>query len=125
MEERKCLVCDKPIKGRTDKKFCDTTCKSAFHYQALLDEGSGFYVRVDRQLKTNRRILKKYNRTGMTTIRADVLIDQGFRPRFHTHSWKNSREEVYRFVYEFGFLSKTVNGKRKYTLITWQPYMEK
>jgi len=125
MEERNCPVCDKPIKGRTDKKFCDPSCKSAFHYQALLEEGSGFYVRVDRQLKTNRRILKRFNKAGKSTVRAEVLIAQGFNPKFFTHYWKNSKAEVYLFVYEFGFLKKMENGKKKYVLVTWQPYMEK
>lgn len=125
MGERNCPVCDKPIKGRTDKKFCDTSCKSAFHYQALLEEGSGFYVRVDRQLKTNRRILKRFNKAGKSTVRAEVLIDQGFNPKFFTHYWKNSKAEVYLFVYEFGFLKKMENGKKKYVLVIWQSYMEK
>ena len=125
MEERKCPVCEKPIKGRTDKKFCDPSCKSAWHYQVQQEEGRGLYARIHGQLKTNRRILRKYNRAGMTTIRAQVLIDQGFRPRFHTHRWTNSQKEIYRFVYEFGFLGKTVNGTKKFTLVTWQAYMEK
>ena len=125
MEERKCPVCDKPIKGRTDKKFCDPSCKSAFHYQALLKEGSGFYLAVDRQLKTNRRILKKFNKAGKATVRAEVLIDHGFNPNFFTHYWKNSKGDVYLFVYEFGFLTIKENDKKKYVLVTWQSYMEK
>src|SRR5690606_35076992 len=118
-------VCDKPIRGRTDKKFCGPSCKSAFHYQVLLEEGSGFYVRVDRQLKTNRRILKRFNKAGKSTVRAQVLIDGGFNPNFFTHSWKNSKDQVYHFVYEYGFLSRMENAKQKYLLVTWQPYMEK
>lgn len=125
MDEKKCPVCDKLIKGRTDKKFCDPSCKSAFHYQVLQKEGSGFYARVDKQLKTNRRILKKFNKAGKATVRATVLLEQNFNPHFFTHYWKNSNKEVYLFVYEFGFLSKIENGKQKYVLVTWQPYMEK
>lgn len=125
MGERKCPVCDKTIKGRTDKKFCDPSCKSAFHYQALLEEGGGFYTRVDRQLKTNRRILKRFNKAGKATVRAEVLIGQGFDPQFFTHYWKNTKGEVYLFVYEFGFLTKKENDRKKYILVTWQPYMEK
>lgn len=125
MDERKCPVCDKPIKGRTDKKFCDPSCKSAWHYQLLQEEGSGFYLRVDRQLKTNRRILKRFNKAGKATVRAEVLFEQGFDPGFFTHYWKNANKDVYLFVYEFGFLSKMENGKKKYVLVTWQPYMEK
>ncbi len=125
MDERKCPVCDKPIKGRTDKKFCDPSCKSAYHYQALQKEGRGFYARVDRQLKTNRRILKKFNKAGKAIVRSEVLIEQGFNPHFITHYWKNASKDLYFFVYEFGFLSKMEHGRKKYVLVTWQPYMER
>ncbi|MEP6260086.1 MAG: hypothetical protein ABJ092_00805 [Gillisia sp.] len=125
MEERKCPVCEKPLKGRSDKKFCDPSCKSAFHYQALQEQGRSFYSRVDRQLKTNRRILKKFNKAGKATVRSEVLIEQGFDPKFFTHYWKNAKGEVYLFVYEFGFLGKMENARKKYVLVTWQPYMEK
>lgn len=120
-----CLTCNKILLGRKDKKFCDPYCKSIYHYQKAQDGSGGFYTRVDKQLKTNRRILKYYNKAGKATIRANILIEQGFNPKFFTHYWKNQRGDVYLFVYEFGFLSKTENGKKKYILITWQPYMDK
>lgn len=125
MDERKCPVCDKPIKGRTDKIFCDPSCKSAYHYQALQNEGGGFYTRVDRQLKTNRRILKRFNKAGKATVRKEVLKKEGFDPNFFTHYWKNKSGDVYLFVYEFGFLSRTENGRKKFILVTWQSYMER
>ncbi len=61
----------------------------------------------------------------MTSIRTTVLTEQGFDPRFFTHYWKNGKNEVYLFVYEFGFLFKNIDGKKKYILVTWQPYMDK
>ena len=82
-----------------------------------------FYSRVDQQLKRNRKILKYYNRAGKATVRAETLKEKGFDPNFFTHFWKIKNEEVYYFVYEFGFLKKTENGKPKYVLVTWQPYM--
>lgn len=125
MEERKCPVCEKTFRGRSDKKFCDPACKSAWHYQIQQEEGRGYYAVVDRQLKTNRRLLKKFNKAGKSTVRAEVLIKLGFDPRFFTHFWRNANKEIYYFVYEFGFLNKMENGRKKYVLVTWQPYMEK
>jgi hypothetical protein len=29
----KCLACDKPLKGRTDKKFCDDYCRNNYNNQ--------------------------------------------------------------------------------------------
>jgi len=63
------------------------------------------------------------DRTGFATIRKSELISAGFNPKFFTHYWKNAKGEVYLFVYEYGFLSKTTHGKEKYILVTWQEYM--
>lgn len=122
-DQRSCLSCNREISGRTDKKFCDTYCKSAWHYEKSRQGKAGFYAKVDRQLKLNRKILKSFNKAGKATVRAQTLLDRGFNPNFFTHYWKNKQADVYLFVYEFGFLSKMENGKKKYILVTWQDYM--
>lgn len=122
--QRFCRECNSPLTGRSDKKFCDAYCKSAFHYRRDR-EGASFYLQVDRQLKKNRKLLKAHNRAGKSTVRAEVLLALGFHPKFFTHYWKNKNGDLYLFVYEYGFLSRTENGKKKYVLVTWQPYMEK
>lgn len=124
-ENKICLACQKPLTGRADKKFCDPYCKSAWHYQKMQEDNASFYARVDKQLKANRKLLKSYNKAGKATVRAATLIEQGFDPNFFTHYWKNKNGDVYLFVYEFGFLSRVENGRKKYILITWQPYMKK
>lgn len=118
-----CLACKKKLKGRSDKKFCDLYCKSAFHYKKSLEEAPRFYYKVDNQLKLNRRILKTFNRSGKTTVRAATILDLGFDPKFFTHYWKNTRGDVYLFVYEYGFLKKKVHNVEKLILIKWQDYM--
>ena len=120
-----CLSCGKPLKGRIDKKFCDPFCKSAFHYKRAQEEAPKFYNKVDNQLKLNRRILKEFNKAGKATIRAEILLDKEFDPNFFTHYWKNTKGDVYLFVYEFGFLKKKEHGRDKYILILWQDYMNK
>lgn len=120
-----CLECSRELEGRSDKKFCDVHCKSAYHYKLSRNDSDNFYFKVDRQLKKNRQILKIYNKAGKATVRAQILIDQGFNPNHFTHYWKNKNGDVYLFVYEFGFLSRIENNKKKYILVTWQDYMEK
>ncbi|WP_417369549.1 hypothetical protein [Gelidibacter japonicus] len=119
----KCLHCSKELVGRSDKKFCDPQCKSVYQYQKEKQNPERFYNKVDNQLKLNRRLLKEYNKGGKVTIRAQVLLDQGFDPNFFTHYWKNQKGEVYLFVYEFGFIKRTEYGKEKYVLVIWQDYM--
>jgi hypothetical protein len=122
--ENKCKNCNKPLEGRSDKKYCDNYCKSAYQYKNEKENQSNFYLKVDKQLKQNRQILKSYNKAGKATIRAEDLLNTGFNPNFFTHYWKNQKGDVYLFIYEFGFLKRTEGDKEKYVLVTWQDYMK-
>lgn len=79
---------------------------------------------MDLQLKHNRKILKDYNKAGKATVRKNVMESEGFNPNYFTHYWKNSKGDVYFFVYEFGFMKKTEHGIDKYILVKWQDYMQ-
>ncbi len=118
-----CIACGKILEGRSDKKFCDPYCKSSYHYQKSLEDAPKFYNKVDNQLKQNRRILKSFNKAGKATVRAETIIKLGFDPNFFTHYWKNTKGDVYLFVYEFGFLKRKEQQQEKYILIHWQEYM--
>ena len=120
-----CPTCGVEImSGREDKKFCSPTCKSAYQYEVRKKEDS-FYFEVDRALKTNRKILKKYNVKGYTTVRKLDLIEEGFNPNYFTHYWKNKEGKVYLFVYDHGFLEIHQKGISKLVLVEWQDYMRK
>jgi len=121
----KCLYCGEALVGRTDKKYCSPHCKSAYQYQKSKEQPEKFYNRVDNQLKLNRKLLKTYNKAGKSIIRATILLNLGFDPNFFTHYWRNQKGEVYFFVFEYGYLRKTENGKEKCVVVTWQQYMEK
>lgn len=123
--QKTCLACGKTLQGRADKKFCDPYCKSAYHYKQAQETAPKFYNKVDNQLKLNRRLLKGFNKAGKATVRAQILLEQGFNPNFFTHYWKNQKGDVYLFVYEYGFLKRKENNRDKYILITWQEYMKK
>ena len=112
-----CMACEKELKGRSDKKFCDLHCKSSFHYRRSLEESPRFYNRVDNQLKLNRRILKSFNKAGKATVRAATILDLGFDPNFFTHYWKNTKGDVYLFAYEYGFLNRSEHEIDKYILV--------
>tara|TARA_R110002049_G_scaffold125135_1_gene280746 strand:+ start:2601 stop:2990 length:390 start_codon:yes stop_codon:yes gene_type:complete len=119
----RCVYCKKELEGRTDKKFCDAHCKSAYQYKKEKQNPDRFYNQVDNQLKLNRKILKEYNKGGTVTIRSSVLLELGFDPKFFTHYWKNQKGDVYLFVYEYGFLFKADKGRDRYVLVIWQEYM--
>ena len=118
------MACDKVLQGRSDKRFCDIHCKSSYHYRKSLDDAPRFYNKVDNQLKLNRKILKQYNKAGKATIRTEIILKLGFDPNFFTHFWKNTKGDVYLFVYEYGYLKKREGNNEKYILVQWQGYME-
>lgn len=124
MEQRKCPTCKEKVKGRKDKIYCSLSCKSIAQYEQRL-ENDKFYLQVDKQLKLNRKILKKYNCTGMTSLRREVLHKEGFNPNFFTHYWKNKKGDVYLFSYDYGILKIKDGEKEKYLMIEWQEYMNK
>ena len=123
-EKKVCPICETPIRGRADKIYCSLNCKSAYQYEQRLEKDK-FYLQVDKQLKKNRKTLKKYNRTGMTSLRREVLHKEGFDPNFFTHYWKNKKGGVYLFSYDYG-IQKIMDGvKEKYLIIEWQEFMIK
>ena len=119
-----CPVCNGVVQGRTDRVYCSTKCKSAKQYE-IKTSTETFYKEVDKILKTNRKILKQYNKGGFSTVRKEELLSLGFNPKFFTHYWKNKEGQVYLFCYEYGFLEHIKNRKIKYTIVEWQPYMNK
>ena len=123
MKERKCPACHEIIVGRRDKKFCSDYCRSAYHYEKNQNRPLSMFRSIDQQLKTNRMILKDYNKGGKVTVRKEVLLKEGFNPKYFTHYWKNDKGQVYLFCYEFGFLSLKEKEKEKYVLVKWQPFM--
>jgi hypothetical protein len=122
--ENKCKNCGTILQGRSDKIYCDNYCKSAYQYKNEKNNQSNFYLKVDKQLKKNRKILKAYNKAGKATVRAEELLKEGFNPNYFTHYWKNQKGDVYLFCYEYGFLKRMENNLEKYVLVTWQKYME-
>jgi predicted nucleic acid-binding Zn ribbon protein len=122
--KKKCIICQTPFQGRTDKIYCSIECKRAADYEKRRTDEALFF-QIDKQLKTNRKILKKYNRVGMTSLRQEVLHKEGFNPNYFTNYWKNPKGDIYLFVYDFGFLKLKDNNKEKYLIVQWQEYMDK
>lgn len=98
LQKRKCLNCNADLVGRSDKKFCDQHCKSAFHYNNIRAGHRSLYARIDKQLKKNRRLLKIYNKGGKATVRSEILLAQGFNPRF-SPTYGNPKREMSMYLY--------------------------
>jgi hypothetical protein len=120
---RRCPQCDTAVEGRVNKVFCDSYCRTTFHFKKNRFKEESLFSRIDKQLKLNRRLLKLFNKGGKSTVSETKLFEAGFDPKYFTHYWKNDKNAVYLFCYDVGFLSLREQGKAKYLLIDWQDYM--
>src|SRR5689334_15205385 len=101
---RLCLECNKPLKGRIDKKFCNDYCRNIYNNKVKLEEST--YVRqINQVLKRNRRILEEMlGKDGMSRQSKSNFINKGFHFKYHTHQYINKKGNIYYFCYEYGFL---------------------
>lgn len=102
---RLCLSCDKPVKGRTDKKFCDDYCRNNYNNQLKADS-SNLVRNINNALGKNRRILENLFATGeeMAKTTKDKLLQKGFQFKYITHIYTNKKGNIYYFCYDLGYL---------------------
>jgi hypothetical protein len=103
-EKRTCQQCGDTIRGRSDKRFCDDTCRNRFHNKVNSDEDQ-FIRQVNSILKRNRKILRSVWPEGSEYLNCDRqdLLRLGFRFGYHTHSCRSAKGQPYHFCYEFGY----------------------
>jgi hypothetical protein len=103
MEEKRCLECDDPIKGRVDKKFCSDQCRNTYNNRQNSDEVN--YVRnVNYTLRKNRRILASLNPNGKARVSKQQLTDKGFNFIYHTNIYTTKTGNQYIFCYDYGYI---------------------
>ena len=103
MEERKCLECGEPLRGRADQKFCNDLCRNAYNNKKL-GASTKYMRKINRILKSNRSILEELNTDNKTTVFRNNLEKQGFNFNYHTHTFTNKNGRTYFFCYEQGYL---------------------
>lgn len=109
-----CLFCNKIVKGRVDKKFCNDACRSWYNNGNYKREGSNPIKKINHILLENRDILiKLYNKFGNTSIKEDVLISCGYHFNFHTHT-VSIKEKTRIYCYDMGYYKR---NDREYLII--------
>lgn len=100
-----CLYCDKPVKGRTDKKFCNDYCRNNYNNQ-LKSTTNNLVRNVNNALGKNRRILESLLSEEEETIKVNEsrLIELGFHFKYITHLYTNKKGNTYFFCYDMGYL---------------------
>src|SRR5438034_11239501 len=112
-ETRTCLCCNKPLRGRSDKKFCDDYCRNNYNNQLRANLGHNSCVRnINNALLKNRKILQTILPNGDETAKAnkEKLLNLGFQFKYLTHAYKTKRERTYYYCYEYGYLPLENDG---------------
>ena len=102
MDDRKCLDCGEPLKGRADQKFCNDLCRNAFNNKKL-SGSTNFMRKINRILKKNHSILEELNPEEKTTTFKGVLDKKGFNFNYHTNIYTTRNGRVYYFCYDQGY----------------------
>ncbi len=106
VDEKKCLACGKPIRGRIDKKFCDDYCRNNYNnLQKAKGSHSSFVRNINNSLLKNRKILEAILQ-GDETAKAsrDKLQGLGFNFKYFTHLYTTKADKTYFYIYDYGYL---------------------
>ncbi|HMX77184.1 MAG TPA: DUF2116 family Zn-ribbon domain-containing protein [Chitinophagaceae bacterium] len=106
-EQKNCLACGKPLKGRIDKKFCDDYCRNNYNNQQKAKSNYSSLVRnINNALLKNRKILESVLPDGEETAKAnrDKLQSLGFHFKYHTHIYTTKTGKAYFYCYDYGYL---------------------
>ena len=102
-QERSCIECASPFKGRIDKKFCSDPCRIAFNNRLNSDDINDVRS-INNILRKNRRILMDLNPTGKNKVSHEKLKSKGFNFSYFTSTYKTKEGAQYCYCYEQGYL---------------------
>jgi hypothetical protein len=100
-----CLSCNRQIRGRTDKKFCDDQCRSTYNNQLKTTDGKQV-KNINNRLLRNRSILKQtLGALEKVIVPRNKLEMQGYLFSYHTHTITDKKGNTLFFCYEYGYSS--------------------
>ena len=102
-DNKTCLACGKPLKGRVDKKFCDDYCRNNYNNQQKAKGSHSSFVRnINNTLLKNRKILEGLLPDGEETAKAnkDKLQRLGFHFKYITNIYSTKTGKTYFYCYD-------------------------
>ena len=118
-EKNECLECGKPLIGRSDKRFCDDSCRNA-NYNKSNRSTSNYMRKVNRILSKNRLILEGLNPNETTKVSRKKLTTEGFNFDFYTNIYQTKNGKTYFFCYDHGYLDL---GNDRFALVVKKEYV--
>lgn len=126
--DKTCENCGKALFGRTDKRFCNDTCRNTYNRnKALLEQKKAHdnLPEIFKIIKRNYEILQslgteKLEYGSYSSVSINYLKKQGFNFRFCTSIHEGERAQVWKFCFEYGWLE----GVDDVTLAFWEDQAE-
>lgn len=105
MNQKLCKICKNKLKGRSDKLFCSSKCKSYYHFK-LKEVTKNATFEIDAILHRNRSILLEIlgkQKTQLKILRL-VLDKKKFNYKYHTHITVNSQQKIFYWLYDLAWM---------------------
>ena len=95
-DRSRCLCCGKPILsyGRADRKYCGPECKNRYNNRHRAHPGQE-RLKIIRALDSNREILCKLLKLGITSIDRVSMAHLGFNPEYATSCHRVGNRVIY------------------------------
>jgi uncharacterized Zn finger protein (UPF0148 family) len=114
-----CPVCNTPLIGRTDRKYCSDQCryisnnkKRQEHEQPILE--------VNSRLRKNRSILRSLCPEGRAVVSKEILDAMGYAYNLFSCIHVDPQKKIYYICYEYAF-TPVIEQEVKKVLIVARP----
>jgi len=103
-ETKHCLTCNKPLKGRADKKFCDHHCRNSYNNQ-LKSINNDDIRNISNTLSKNRQILENLLPATEETVKTtkEKLQRLGFNFKYVSQTYQDKTGKTYLYCYDYGY----------------------
>ena len=112
MVTKTCLACNKPIKGRIDKKYCDDSCRNNYNNR-LYNYSIPVIRNINKVLRKNRQILEAFlsgRGNKALIIGRNELAEKGFQFEYFTELFQPDKKELYYYCYDYGY--RSINSEK-------------
>jgi len=118
-----CPICNGPLIGRTDKKYCSDQCRYAAHNKHKL-QSEHLILEINKKLRKNRSILKKLCPIGKAIVRKEVLEAMEYEVNIFSSIFLTSKRQIYYICYDYAFTPLIEHDVEKALIVTRQEYMK-
>lgn len=107
-ENKLCENCNKIIRGRSDKKFCNDYCRNVYN-NSINSPANNLVRRINIILCKNRRILDALFKGNekVIKIKKEILIQGGYVFKYTTGVYATKKGLLFYFCYDYSVVSIT------------------